>query len=66
MLLTNVKAPGPLVVKYCHIGHIKKQVKFMNISKERILQCNQSEPLADASERIVNLMNENEKHHANS
>ena len=38
----------------------------MNISKERILQCNQSEPLADASERIVNLMNENEKHHANS
>ena len=31
----------------------------MNISTEDILQCNQSEPLADASERIVDLMNEN-------
>ena len=32
----------------------------MNISTEHILQCNQSEPLADASGRIVDLMNENE------
>ena len=31
----------------------------MNISTEYILQCNQSEPLADASGRIVDLMNEN-------
>ena len=31
----------------------------MNISTEHILQCSQSEPLADASERIVDLMNEN-------
>ena len=31
----------------------------MNISTEHILQCNQSEPLADASGRIVDLMNEN-------
>ena len=31
----------------------------MNISTEHILQCNQSEPLADAKERIVDLMNEN-------
>ena len=31
----------------------------MNISKEHISQCNQSEPLADASGRIVDLMNEN-------
>ena len=31
----------------------------MNISTEHILQCNQSEPLADASGRIVGLMNEN-------
>ena len=31
----------------------------MNISTEDILQCNQSEPQADASERIVDLMNEN-------
>ena len=30
----------------------------MNISTEHILQCNQSEPLADASERIVDLMND--------
>ena len=35
------------------------QVKFMNISTEHILQCNQSEPLADASRRIVDQMNEN-------
>ena len=31
----------------------------MNIFTEHILQCNQSEPLADASGRIVDLMNEN-------
>ena len=31
----------------------------MNISTEDILQCNQSEPPADASGRIVDLMNEN-------
>ena len=30
----------------------------MNTSTEHILQCNQSEPLADASGRIVDLMNE--------
>ena len=35
-------------------------VKFMNISTEHILQCNQTEPPADASERIVDLMNEND------
>ena len=34
----------------------------MNISTERISQCNQSEPLADASGRIVDLMNENAEH----
>ena len=31
----------------------------MNISTEHIIQCNQSEPLVDASGRIVDLMNEN-------
>ena len=31
----------------------------MYISTEHISQCNQSEPLADASGRIVDLMNEN-------
>ena len=31
----------------------------MNISTEHFLQCNESEPLADASGRIVDLMNEN-------
>ena len=31
----------------------------MNMSAEHILQCNQSELLADPSERIVDLMNEN-------
>ena len=31
----------------------------MNTSTEYILQYNQSEPLADASGRIVDLMNEN-------
>ena len=30
----------------------------MNIFTEHILQCSQSEPLADASGRIVDLMNE--------
>ena len=33
----------------------------MNISTEHILQCNQSEPLADASGMIVDVMNENGK-----
>ena len=37
----------------------KNQVKFMNTSTDHILQCNQSEPLADASGSIVDLMNEN-------
>ena len=36
----------------------------MNTSTEHILQCNQSEPLADASGRIVDLMNENDSGHA--
>ena len=31
----------------------------MNTSTEHISQCNQSEPLADASGRIVDLINEN-------
>ena len=31
----------------------------MNTSTEHILQCNQSEPLADVSRRIVDLMNDN-------
>ena len=31
----------------------------MNTSTEHIPQCNQSEPLADASGSIVDLMNEN-------
>ena len=31
----------------------------MNTSTEHIPQCNQSEPLADASGKIVDLMNEN-------
>ena len=35
----------------------------MNISTEHILQCNQSEPLADASGRIVDLMTENGLNH---
>ena len=36
----------------------------MNTSTEHILQCNQSEPLADASGRRVDLMNENGVFHA--
>ena len=32
----------------------------MSISTEHILQCNQSEPLADASGMIVDVMNEND------
>ena len=32
----------------------------MNISTEHISQCNQSEPQADASGKMVDLMNENE------
>ena len=31
----------------------------MNISTKHILKCKQSEPLPDASGRIVDLMNEN-------
>ena len=31
----------------------------MNTSTEHVLQCDQSEPLADASGKIVDLMNEN-------
>ena len=49
-------------VKYCLIGQIKNQVKFMNISTEHIPQCKQSESLADASGRIVDLINENGWH----
>ena len=37
----------------------KNQVKFINISTQHIIQCNQSEPLADASRMIVDLINEN-------
>ena len=36
----------------------------MNTSTEHILRCNQSELLADASGRIVDLMNEDELIHA--
>ena len=36
----------------------------MNTSTEHILQCNQSEPLADASGKIVDLMNENDASNA--
>ena len=46
-------------VRYCLIGLIQNQVKLINTSTEHILQCNQSEPVADASGRIVDLMNEN-------
>ena len=35
------------------------QVKFMNTSTKHILQCNQSEPLADASGMIEYVINEN-------
>ena len=49
-----------MFVKYCLIGQIEDQVKLINISTENILQCNQSEPLAHASGRIVDLMNETE------
>ena len=48
-----------IFVRYCLIGKIKNQVKFRHISTEHIIQCNQSDPLADASGRIVDLMNEN-------
>ena len=44
---------------YCLIGQIQNQVKFISMSTEHFLQCNQSELLADASGRIVDLMNEN-------
>ena len=53
----NVKET--IFVKYCLIGQIKNQVKFMNICTEHISQCNQSEPLGDASGKMVDLMNEN-------
>ena len=44
---------------YCLIGQILNQVKFMNTSTEHILLYKQSEHLADASGRIVDLMNKN-------
>ena len=50
------------IFRYCFIGWIKNPVKFINISTKHILQCNQSEPIADASGRIVDLMNENALH----
>ena len=53
----NVK--DTIFVRYCLIGQIQNKVKFMNTSTEHILQCNQSEPLAKASRRMVDLMNEN-------
>ena len=53
----NVK--DTIFVKNCLIGQIENQVKFMNISTELISQCNQSEPLADASGKMVDLMNNN-------
>ena len=56
-VVQNVK--DTISVRYCLIGQIQNQVKFMNTSTEHILQCNQSEPLADASGRIVDLKNEN-------
>ena len=46
----NVK--NTIFVKYCLIGQIKDQIKFMNISTEHISQCNQSEPLADAKSSV--------------
>ena len=48
-----------ILVRYCLIGQIQNQVKFINTSTEHISQCNQSEPLAEFSGRIVDLMNEN-------
>ena len=56
-MVLNVK--DTIFVRYCLIGQIPNQVKFMNTSTEHMLLCNQSEPLADASGRIVDLMNEN-------
>ena len=54
----NVK--DTIFVRYRLIDpQIPNRVKFMNTSTEHILQGNQSEPLADASGRIVDLMNEN-------
>ena len=55
----GLECQGHHFVRYCLIGQIKNQVKFMNTSTEHILQCNQSELLADASGRIVDLLNEN-------
>ena len=49
----NVK--DTIFVKHCLIGQIENQVKFMNISTEHISQRNQSEPLADASGKMVDL-----------
>ena len=57
-MVQNVK--DTIFVRYHLIGQIQNQVKFMNTSTEHILQCNQSEPLADAGGRIVDLMNEND------
>ena len=44
-----------IFVKYCLIGQMENQVKFMKISTEHISQCNQS----DASGQMVDQMNEN-------
>ena len=50
-VVQNVK--DTIFVRYCLIGQTQNQVEFMNTSTEHILQCNQSEPLAEASGRIV-------------
>ena len=52
-MVQNVKDTISVIVQ------IQNQAKFMNTSTEHIPQCNQSEQLADASGRIVDLMNEN-------
>ena len=49
-----------IFVRYCLIGRVKNQVKFMIFSTEHILQCSQSEPQSVASGMIVDLMNENQ------
>ena len=56
-VIENVK--DTIYVRYYLIGLIQNQVKFMNTSTEHIPQCNQSERLADASGKIVGLMNQN-------
>ena len=49
----------PFLLGIALLVGLKKQVKFMNISTEHILQCIQLEPLADARGRIVVMMTEN-------